>query len=58
MLTLWGRTNSINVQKVHWCLEELGLPYRRIDAGREFGVVDTPEYRRLNPNGSRADDRG
>ena len=50
MLTLWGRTNSINVQKVHWCLEELGLPYRRIDAGREFGVVDTPEYRRLNPN--------
>jgi glutathione S-transferase len=50
MLTLWGRTNSINVQKVHWCLEELALPYRRIDAGREFGVVDTPEYRRLNPN--------
>jgi glutathione S-transferase len=50
MLTLWGRTNSINVQKVHWCLEEIGLPYRRIDAGREFGVVDTPEYRRLNPN--------
>ena len=50
MLTLWGRTNSINVQKVLWCLEELGLPYRRIDAGREFGVVDTPEYRRLNPN--------
>src|SRR3954468_5354128 len=50
MLTLWGRTNSINVQKVHWCLEELGLPYRRIDAGREFGIVDTPEYRRLNPN--------
>src|SRR4026209_1865800 len=50
MLTLWGRTNSINVQKVHWCLEELGLTYDRIDAGREFGVVDTPEYRRLNPN--------
>jgi glutathione S-transferase len=51
MLTLWGRTNSINVQKVHWCLEELGLAYDRIEAGREFGVVDTPEYRRLNPNG-------
>jgi glutathione S-transferase len=51
MLKLWGRTNSINVQKVQWCLEELGLAYRRIDAGRGFGVVDTPEYRRLNPNG-------
>ncbi|HEX8665199.1 MAG TPA: glutathione S-transferase family protein [Beijerinckiaceae bacterium] len=51
MLTLWGRTNSINVQKVQWCIEELGLPYRRIDAGREFGIVDTPEYRRMNPNG-------
>jgi glutathione S-transferase len=51
MLTLWGRTNSINVQKVQWCLEELALPYERVEAGREFGVVDTPEYRRLNPNG-------
>jgi glutathione S-transferase len=50
MLTLWGRTNSINVQKVQWCLEELGLAYKRIDAGREFGIVDTPEYRRMNPN--------
>ena len=43
MLTLWGRTNSINVQKVLWAIEELGLAYRRIDAGREFGLVDTPE---------------
>src|SRR5829696_9275573 len=51
MLTLWGRVNSINVQKVHWCLKELGLAYDRIEAGREFGVVDTPEYRRMNPNG-------
>src|SRR5215203_5497868 len=51
MLTLWGRVNSINVQKVHWRLEELGLAYDRIEAGREFGVVDTPEYRRMNPNG-------
>jgi glutathione S-transferase len=51
MLKLWGRTNSINVQKVHWCLEELGVPYERVDAGRQFGIVDTPEYRRMNPNG-------
>ncbi len=51
MLTLWGRTNSINVQKALWCIEELGLAYKRIDAGREFGIVDTPDYRRMNPNG-------
>jgi len=51
MLTIWGRANSINVQKVLWCCGELGLPFRRIDAGREFGLNDTPEYRRLNPNG-------
>jgi glutathione S-transferase len=51
MLTIWGRANSINVQKVLWCCGELDLPFRRIDAGREFGRNDTPEYRRLNPNG-------
>ena len=51
MLTLWGRLNSVNVQKVLWVLEELGLPYTRNEAGGPFGVVNTPEYRRLNPNG-------
>lgn len=51
MLTLWGRLNSINVQKVAWCLEEVGVPYDRLDAGGAFGIVSTPEYRRLNPNG-------
>jgi glutathione S-transferase len=51
MLVVWGRNNSVNVQKVLWCCEELTLEYKRIDAGRAFGVVNTPEYRRLNPNG-------
>jgi glutathione S-transferase len=51
MLTLWGRLNSINVQKVLWCLEALGLPYERRDAGGPFGFVDTPDYRSKNPNG-------
>jgi len=50
MLRIWGRTNSINVQKVLWCCEELSLTYERIDAGMQFGVVDTPEYRAKNPN--------
>jgi glutathione S-transferase len=30
---------------------ELGLQYHRIDAGNEFGVTKTPEYRVLNPDG-------
>ncbi len=51
MLKIWGRTNSVNVKKVLWAAEELGLPYQRIDAGLHFGVNDTPEYRRMNPTG-------
>ena len=50
MLKVWGRTNSINVQKVLWTLAELDLRYERIDAGMQFGVVDTPEYLARNPN--------
>jgi glutathione S-transferase len=51
MLKIWGRSNSVNVKKVLWAAEELGVAYERIDAGMQYGVVDTPEYRRLNPNG-------
>jgi glutathione S-transferase len=50
-IVLYGRANSINVIKPLWVLEELGLPHERVDAGMAFGVVDTPEYRALNPNG-------
>lgn len=51
MLRIWGRTNSINVQKPLMVLEETGAEYERIDAGLHFGVNDTPEYRAMNPNG-------
>lgn len=51
MLIIWGRDNSVNVQKVLWCCEEAGIQYQRLDAGLSFGVVNTPEYRGLNPNG-------
>jgi glutathione S-transferase len=51
MIKLWGRTNSLNVQKVLWTLAELDLRFERTDAGQKFGVVDTPAYRGLNPNG-------
>lgn len=51
MLKIWGRLTSVNVQKVVWCADELGLPYDRIEAGGKYGVVSTPEYRAMNPNG-------
>jgi len=51
MLKIWGRKNSSNVRKALWCAEELGLAYETQDAGGAFGVVDTPEYRAMNPNG-------
>jgi glutathione S-transferase len=55
MLRLWGRKSSINVQKVLWCLAELGLTegkdFERIDAGLHFGLINTPEFLRMNPNG-------
>jgi len=51
MLTIWGRANSLNVQKVMWCIAELAIPHRRIDIGGAFGGNDRPEYRAKNPNG-------
>lgn len=51
MLTIWGRANSLNVQKVMWCIAELKIPHRRIDIGGAFGGNDRPEYRAKNPNG-------
>jgi glutathione S-transferase len=50
-LTLWGRLSSCNVQKAVWLLEELQLPYERLDAGGDFGGLDDPEYRAMNPHG-------
>lgn len=51
MRKVLGRANSSNVMKVVWVLEELGLPYERVDVGGPFGGTDTPEYRAMNPNG-------
>jgi len=51
MLKIWGRPNSINVQKVMWCVGELGLEHERIDLGREFGSTRQDWYLAMNPNG-------
>jgi glutathione S-transferase len=50
-VTIWGRANSVNVQKVLWCLQELDLAYERIDAGMAFGKNREPDYLAMNPNG-------
>jgi glutathione S-transferase len=50
-ITVWGRKSSVNVQSVLWALDELSLDYVRHDAGFVYGVVDTPEFRAMNPNG-------
>ncbi|MCO5064611.1 MAG: glutathione S-transferase family protein [Rhizobiaceae bacterium] len=64
MLTLWGRPNSGCTQRVLWSLEEAKVPYNLILASgimgpeghistgaKPYGVVDTPEYLAMNPNG-------
>ena len=50
MLKLWGRTSSINVRKVLWTLQAIGVPFERVDAGLSFGIVKTPDYLVKNPN--------
>ena len=50
MLVVWGRKNSINVQKVMWTVGELGLAHERKDVGGPFGGLDSADYGALNPN--------
>jgi glutathione S-transferase len=51
MITLWGRRNSINLQKVLWTLDELGLAFEHLDAGGAAGGLDDPAFRAMNPQG-------
>ncbi|MEC7658262.1 MAG: glutathione S-transferase family protein [Pseudomonadota bacterium] len=72
-LKIWGRPNSTHTQRVLWCCAEVGAEFELILAsgtmgasghvsggGEAFGIVDTPEYRAMNPNGTipTIDDRG
>ncbi len=50
MLHIWGRLSSINVRKVVWAAQEVGVAFERTDAGAAFGVVNTPPYLQMNPN--------
>lgn len=51
MLTIWGRKSSFNVQKVMWLVGELQLVHRHIEVGGQFGGLDSPEFRAMNPHG-------
>jgi glutathione S-transferase len=51
MLTIHGRANSINVQKVLWAADECGLACDRRDVGGAFGGNDQDWYLAMNPNG-------
>ncbi len=48
MLKIYGRTNSSNVRKALWAVEEIGLPYTREDWGRGFRSTSDPEFKRLS----------
>ena len=49
-LHIWGRMSSINVKKVVWAAQELGLNFQRTEAGGVHGVVKTPAYLQRNAN--------
>lgn len=50
-MKILGRKNSSNVQKVMWCIGELGLKHERVDIGGPFGGNQEPKYLALNPMG-------
>lgn len=51
MLRILGYASSINVRKVLWACEELGLDYRREDWGGAARPTSTAEFQALNPFG-------
>lgn len=51
MLRIWGRRSSINVQKVLWAADEIGLAYEHIDAGGDAGGLSEPHFLAMNPHG-------
>ena len=65
MRRLWGRPSSVCTMRALFALDELGLGFEFILASATmgpdgsifkgnapFGIVDTPAYRAMNPNGT------
>jgi glutathione S-transferase len=49
MLTFWGFPLSFNARKVHWMLEELGVPYKYELVNLIAGEHMTPAFRAITP---------
>ena len=50
MIKVWGRLTASNVQKVMWCVDELGVAHEHIHI--PFGrAKEDPAYLAINPNG-------
>lgn len=50
MLKILGRASSINVRKVLWVCDELGISFRREEWGEGFKSPQEAEFKALNPN--------
>lgn len=50
MLRILGKTTSINVRKVLWLCDEIGLPFELETGGAGFRSSQCPEFVALNPN--------
>jgi glutathione S-transferase len=51
VLTVLGRADSSNTQKVMWLLAEIDQRCHRVDIGGKFGGNKEPAYLQKNPNG-------
>ncbi len=51
MLKIYGRANSLNVRKVLWLCEEIGLGYERSDWGRDHRPTSDPEFVKVSNYG-------
>ena len=51
MLSLLGKSSSINVRKVLWACTEIGVKYQHEEVGSGTQSVSTEAFLALNPNG-------
>jgi glutathione S-transferase len=52
MLTIYGRANSINVRKVLWLCEEIGIPFVREDWGRGYRPTSDADFQQISRFGT------
>lgn len=48
MLKIYGRPNSLNVRKVLWMCEEIGLPFQREDWGRDYRPTNEAAFMKVS----------